>query len=54
MTGFSNVKMSNLTLEASQQAVGGGLEEQEVRDRICEVMEGGRKAFEMRYKRITA
>lgn len=30
----------------------GGLQEVRVRERICEVMEGGRDAFEQRYKRI--
>lgn len=30
----------------------GGLQEREVRDVICSVMEGGREAFESRYKRI--
>lgn len=30
----------------------GSLQEQQVRDTICEVMEGGRKAFEERYRRI--
>lgn len=30
----------------------GGLQEQRVRDTICEVMEGGREAFERRYQRI--
>ena len=30
----------------------GGLQEQEIRDEICRVMEGGREAFESRYRRI--
>ena len=30
----------------------GGLQERDVRDVICSVMEGGREAFESRYKRI--
>lgn len=30
----------------------GGLQEQKVRDEICRVLEGGRKAFEDRYRRI--
>lgn len=30
----------------------GGLQEQQVRDEICRVMEGGRSAFESRYRRI--
>ena len=30
----------------------GGLQEPQVRQSICDVMEGGRKAFEQRYKRI--
>jgi predicted ATPase len=33
--------------------VSGGLEEQVVRDRICDIMEGGREAFKKRYDRIT-
>jgi ABC-type lipoprotein export system ATPase subunit/histidinol phosphatase-like PHP family hydrolase len=31
----------------------GGLEEPEVRKSVCTIMEGGREAFEKRYKRIT-
>lgn len=31
---------------------GGGLQERHVRERICALMEGGREAFEQRYKRI--
>lgn len=31
----------------------GGLQEQRVRDEVCEVMEGGREAFEARYRRIS-
>lgn len=30
----------------------GGLQEQDVRDEICRVLEGGRQAFELRYRRI--
>jgi len=30
----------------------GGLQEQKVRDEVCRVLEGGRKAFEDRYRRI--
>ena len=30
----------------------GGLQERQIRDEICRVMEGGRKAFESRYQRI--
>jgi ABC-type lipoprotein export system ATPase subunit len=36
-----------------QVEVAGGLEEQAVRNRICDIMEGGREAFDKRYKRIT-
>lgn len=32
--------------------VAGGLQERQVRMKICEIMEGGEKAFEQRYKRI--
>lgn len=31
----------------------GGLQEQPIRDEICRVMEGGREAFELRYRRIS-
>ena len=30
----------------------GGLQERKVRDEICRVMEGGREAFQARYRRI--
>ena len=36
----------------TQQECEGSLQEQPVRDTICEVMEGGREAFEDRYRRI--
>ena len=36
----------------SQVAFEGGLQEQKARDEICRVMEGGRDAFETRYRRI--
>ena len=36
----------------SHIACHGGLQEMQVRDEICRVMEGGREAFESRYKRI--
>ena len=36
----------------TQLECGGSLQEQQVRDTICEVMEGGREAFEDRYRRI--
>ncbi|MDO4643961.1 MAG: hypothetical protein Q4A74_08975 [Cardiobacteriaceae bacterium] len=32
--------------------VAGGLQERSIRSKICEIMEGGEKAFEQRYKRI--
>ena len=32
----------------------GGLQERSIRDEICRVMEGGREAFDQRYKRINA
>lgn len=34
-------------------ALRGGLEELSIRDAICTIMEGGRQAFDKRYKRIT-
>lgn len=37
----------------TQVAAVGGLEEQPIRDRICDIMEGGREAFDKRYRRIT-
>ena len=36
----------------TQKECEGSLQEQSVRDTICEIMEGGRKAFEDRYRRI--
>jgi AAA domain, putative AbiEii toxin, Type IV TA system len=36
----------------TQIAFAGGLQEQKARDEICRVMEGGRDAFETRYRRI--
>ncbi len=44
-----------LKFEAGQVrlAVQGGLEEGRIRDQICQIMEGGREAFEKRYRRIT-
>ena len=36
----------------TQQECLGSLQDRKVRDTICEVMEGGRKAFEQRYRRI--
>ena len=36
----------------TQIAFEGGLQEQKARDEICRVMEGGRDAFETRYRRI--
>ena len=45
-----------LSLEAkygqSHIACEGGLQERQIRDEICRVMEGGREAFESRYQRI--
>jgi ATPase subunit of ABC transporter with duplicated ATPase domains len=32
--------------------IAGGLQERSVRKKVCEIMEGGEKAFEQRYKRI--
>ncbi|MDZ4343657.1 MAG: AAA family ATPase [Candidatus Binatia bacterium] len=36
----------------TKMAFAGGLQEQKARDEICRVMEGGRDAFETRYRRI--
>ncbi len=36
----------------TQKECEGSLQERQVRDTICEVMEGGRQAFEQRYRRI--
>ena len=45
-----------LSIEAgngqTRVACDGGLQERKVRDEICRVMEGGREAFESRYRRI--
>ncbi len=38
----------------TRQGCEGGLQEQDVRDEVCRVMEGGREAFEKRYTRILA
>ena len=44
----------SLEVRNSQTVVsrGGGLQEKDVREEICRVMEGGREAFESRYNRI--
>ena len=44
----------SLESKGSRTAVSreGGLQEQDVREEICRVMEGGREAFESRYRRI--
>jgi hypothetical protein len=44
-----------LKYEAGQvkTALQGGLEESDIRNEICIIMEGGRQAFDKRYKRIT-
>ena len=44
----------SLNVHDSQTVIGcdGGLQEDAVRDEICRVMEGGREAFESRYRRI--
>ena len=36
----------------TQKECDGSLQEKPVRDTICEIMEGGREAFEQRYRRI--
>jgi len=36
----------------TERSASGGLQEQNVRDEVCDVMEGGREAFEARYRRI--
>lgn len=45
-----------LDIKAGQTTIvtQGGLQEPAVRDEICRVMEGGKEAFEQRYKRINA
>ena len=44
----------SLEVRDSQTAISreGGLQEDDIREEICRVMEGGREAFESRYKRI--
>lgn len=44
------LKFENGQVQTDQQ---GGLEEASIRDAICSIMEGGRIAFDKRYKRIT-
>ena len=47
------VHVLHVTNGQTKVAVAGGLEEQPIRDRICDIMEGGREAFDKRYRRIT-
>ena len=44
------LKFENGQVQIDQE---GGLEETSVRKTICNIMEGGRQAFDRRYKRIT-
>ncbi len=44
------LKFENGQVQIAQQ---GGLEESTIREAICDIMEGGRQAFDKRYKRIT-
>ena len=44
------LKFENGQVQIGQQ---GGLEEESIRDAICIIMEGGREAFDKRYRRIT-
>jgi hypothetical protein len=44
------LKLKNGQVQIDQK---GGLEEATIRDAICTIMEGGRQAFDRRYKRIT-
>ncbi|MCI5221143.1 MAG: hypothetical protein D3924_00315 [Candidatus Electrothrix sp. AR4] len=44
------LKYKNGQIQLAQQ---GGLEEADIREAVCTIMEGGRDAFEKRYKRIT-
>lgn len=44
------LKFENGQVQIDQQ---GGLEESSIREAICNIMEGGRQAFDKRYKRIT-
>lgn len=44
------LKFENGQVQIDQQ---GGLEESTIREAICNIMEGGRKAFDKRYRRIT-
>lgn len=44
------LKFENGQVQIDQQ---GGLEESSIRESICDIMEGGRQAFEKRYNRIT-
>lgn len=44
----------NVASGQSQKICEGSLQEMKVRDEICRVMEGGEKAFDLRYRRIRA
>ena len=44
------LKFENGQVQIERQ---GGLEESSIRESICTIMEGGRQAFDKRYKRIT-
>ncbi|MCY4445884.1 MAG: hypothetical protein OXC02_05415 [Rhodobacteraceae bacterium] len=46
----SVMKFQNGQIQIDKQ---GGLEEPNIRIAICDIMEGGRQAFEKRYKRIS-
>jgi len=47
-----NVLALDIKSGQTHKVCGGSLQESSVRDEICRVMEGGKKAFDLRYKRI--
>ncbi len=49
-----NVIVLDVSSGQTQIVIQGGLQEPSIRDEICRVMEGGKEAFDQRYKRINA
>ena len=49
-----NIVVLNVKNGQTQISCQGSLQEQPIRDEICKIMEGGKEAFNQRYKRINA
>ena len=49
-----NVIVLNIRSGQTRIVTQGGLQDKAIRDEICRVMEGGKEAFDRRYKRINA